>query len=352
MRSASPADLAACRASLRGGSRSFHVASKFLPRDTADAAIALYAFCRLADDLIDQEHAEGGSGAALAELRERLRLASAGSPLDVPTDRAIAWLMPRYGIPYALMDALLDGFAWDAARRQYESYSDVVAYSTRVAGTVGAMMALLMDVRGAAAVARAIDLGVAMQLSNIARDVGEDARAGRLYLPRAWLREAGIDPDGFLARPVFSPALGEVVTRLLVAAERLYLRADAGIAALPSRCRPGIRAARVLYREIGCEVARAGGDSVSRRAVVPASRKARVLARGIMPAPVVAAHATAPVIPEARFLVDAVLAAPWRPAPSASAQARPAMSLDERVAWVFDLFGRLEGMQVGQTRPT
>ena len=135
---------------------------------------------------------------------------------------------------------------------------DLYAYAARVAGTVGAMMAVLMGQRSADVVARACDLGVAMQLSNIARDVGEDARAGRIYLPLDWLWEAGIDPDAWLKEPVFTEALGSVVMRLLEAADVLYRRADDGIANLPADCRPGISAARHLYAGIGHQVAARG----------------------------------------------------------------------------------------------
>ena len=96
-------------------------------------------------------------------------------------------------------DALFEGLQWDCEGRRYEDLEALHAYAARVAGAVGVMMALLMGVRDADALARACDLGVAMQLTNIARDVGEDARAGRLYLPLDWLREAGLDPAAFLA---------------------------------------------------------------------------------------------------------------------------------------------------------
>ena len=259
------ADLAACRTLLRGGSRSFHAASLLLPRSVRDPATALYAFCRLADDAIDQD---SGRLAALARLRERLARAYDGRPLPIPADRALAAVLARFAIPRELPEALLEGFAWDAAGRRYETLSDLTAYAVRVAGTVGAMMAMLMGVRAPQVVARACDLGVAMQFSNIARDVGEDAAAGRLYLPVQWLREAGIDPDAWLARPTFSPALGGVVQRLLAEAEALYARAGSGVRRLPLGCRPGIGAARLLYAEIGHEVLRRGGDSVGGRAVV------------------------------------------------------------------------------------
>src|SRR6202012_4095934 len=106
-------------------------------------------------------------------------------------------------------------------------------------------------------VERACDLGVAMQLTNIARDVGEDARAGRLYLPLQWLRDAEIDPELWLANPTFTPEIAAIVQRLLDIADALYDRATFGIAHLPLSCRPGIYAARALYAEIGRELERA-----------------------------------------------------------------------------------------------
>ncbi|HEY0422939.1 MAG TPA: phytoene/squalene synthase family protein, partial [Rhodopila sp.] len=268
-------DLNACRTLLRGGSKSFDAAARLLPRSVRDPAIALYAFCRDADDTID---AATGS---LDRLRERLALAYEGRPLATPSDRAFARVVERFAMPRALPDALLEGFGWDEEGRRYRDLSELRAYAVRVAGTVGAMMAVLMDVRDPPRLAAAIDLGVAMQLSNIARDVGEDARNGRLYLPLDWLAEAGIDPDAFLARPQYSAALGAVVRRLLDAADAHYRQATAGIVHLPPRCRLGIGAAQLLYAEIGREVARRGMDSVSARAVVSGRRKIGVLAAGL-----------------------------------------------------------------------
>ena len=234
-------DLSECRATLRGGSKSFDAASKLLPKSVCEPAVALYAFCRAADDLID---ADGGA-ASLPWLRERLDMIYSGRPLDIPCDRAFAHVVRRFAIPRELPEALLEGFAWDAEGRRYADLSGVRAYSVRVAGTVGAMMAVLMGVRDSRRLAAAVDLGVAMQLSNICRDVGEDARNGRLYLPMDWLTEAGIDPAAFLAQPRFTPALGGVIWRLLETADSYYRRAEAGIAELPFGCRFGIAAARL-----------------------------------------------------------------------------------------------------------
>ena len=127
-----------------------------------------------------------------------------------------------------------------------------------------------------------LDLGVAMQLTNIARDVGEDARIGRLYMPLQWLRGAGIEPGGFVANPRFDEALATVIRRLLESAEALYVRSDAGLARLPTGCRPGMTAARLMYAEIGHELARRGFDSVTQRTVVPWPRKARILADALL----------------------------------------------------------------------
>ena len=331
-----PADLAACRATLANGSRTFLAASWLLPRSVRDAACALYAFCRIADDAVDR-CADGRVDLAVATLRERLDAIYAGTPHDDAADRALAVVVREHRIARTLPDALIDGFAWDAEGRRFETIEDLHGYAARVAGSVGAMMALLMGARTPSAMARACDLGVAMQLSNIARDVGEDARLGRLYLPLAWMRDAGLDPDAWLANPVHSPALGSVVRRLLDEADGLYARVGAGIAQLPAACRPGINAARHLYAAIGHEVARSGLDAVGRRAVVPARRKVRLLVTstigGVLPA---VATTDAPPLAATAFLVDAAADRSTR----TSAGVR--RGVGARAVWTLELFERLE----------
>ncbi len=323
-------DLAACRAMLRGGSRSFHAASRLLPRRVMQPATALYAFCRVADDLVD---AAGGGAGALDGLHRRLDAVYAGAPANQPPDRALAAVVASHRLPRALLDGLLDGFAWDAAGRQYQDLHELQTYAARVAGTVGAAMAVLMGARGPEVVARACDLGVAMQLSNIARDVGEDARAGRLYLPRAWLQDAGIDPDAWLARPRFTPALGEVVIRLVATADAFYQRAEPGIAALPWDCRPGIGAASRLYAAIGHRVLAAGGNSINSRAVVPAGGKFVLLGRAVAAAMLPGGSVAAPPAPAVRHLVAAVAATPAPPAAPGG------------LVWLIELFAELDSRQ-------
>jgi len=319
-------DLLACQRSLVDGSRSFLAASRILPREVARAACALYAFCRLADDSVDGASEGHGAGAAraapradaLADLHDRLDRIYAGEPRDEAADRAFAAVVARYRIPRAWPAALLEGFEWDASGRQYEDLSQVRAYAARVAGSVGAMMARVMGVQSRAALARACELGVAMQLTNIARDVGEDARLGRLYLPRAWLRTAGIDPDAWLAQPAFTPALGAVINRLLEEARHRYEGGATGIAQLPRGCRPGIQAAALLYADIGRTVEERGFDSVTARAVVRPARKLQLLALASLAslASRSQSHGTPPH--EIDFLVDASGLPLHAPAPPAS----------------------------------
>ncbi|WP_209424950.1 15-cis-phytoene synthase [Pararhodobacter sp. SW119] len=307
-----PAELAHCREAIRTGSLSFHAASKLLPRHVRDPALALYAFCRLADDAVDEltETDEVSKAQAVLRLGERLDDVYAGRPWNAPVDRAFATLVADFELPRALPDALLEGLAWDAQNRRYATLSDVQAYSARVAAAVGAMMCVLMRVRDADRLARACDLGVAMQLTNIARDVGEDARARRLYLPLDWMNEAGIDPDRFLDNPRFSPALADVVGRLLAHADRLYLRAEPGIADLPLSCRPGIFAARHVYAGIGSALRLQGCNSIAGRARTGRGQKlfwlglslVRSAAAHLMPR---AATLHARPLPEVAFLVEA-----------------------------------------------
>lgn len=335
---ASAADLAACRNLLRGGSRTFFAATYILPRSLSEPASALYAFCRVADDAVD---VHGGRLTVLARLRERLDRAYAGRPLPLPVDRAFADTVAQYAVPRQLPEALLEGLAWDAQGRRYEDLGQLTEYAIRVAGSVGAMMSVLMGVREPHLIARACDLGVAMQFTNIARDVGEDARAGRLYLPLDWLRDEGIDPDAWLASPTFSPKLGSIVRRLLKQADTHYARSGPGIAALPWSSQPGIRAAALIYAEIGREVERRRYDSVSGRAVVDARTKAKLLAQAVLMTLAARGGDFVAPLPAAQILIDAVTATGPAGRRQMPVDGRERVSF-ARMVWLISLFERLE----------
>jgi phytoene synthase len=333
------ADIAACRSILRSGSKSFFAASLLLPKRVRDPASALYAFCRLADDAVDLS---ADPRQALARIRYRLDRAYAEAPLPDPVDRAFAAVVAAHAIPRAVLDALFDGFAWDVDRRRYGALTELEAYAVRVAGTVGVMMTLLMGVRDSAVLARACDLGVAMQLTNIARDVGEDARAGRLYLPQHWLIEAGIDPDEFLRRPAHSAALGQVVARLLGVADTYYARANAGIAELPADCRSAIRAASLIYSRVGRRVAACRYNAIDGRAVVGKAQKVALIALAYRRSRAFTNELAAPAIHAARDLITVSAAARTNvmqtPAPNRMWRSK----LEDNLVRILDLFERLE----------
>ncbi|WP_375279507.1 15-cis-phytoene synthase [Pseudooctadecabacter sp.] len=300
-------DLNHCREAIRTGSYSFHAASRLLPAAVRDPALVLYAFCRLADDEVDEgDHKRR----AVLSLQDRLDAIYAGRPKDAPEDRAFASVVEEFDMPKALPDALLEGLAWDAQERRYDDLSGVRDYSARVASAVGVMMCVLMRVRDADALARACDLGVAMQLTNIARDIGEDACAGRIYLPLDWFDEAGLDVEAFLADPQATPDVRRMARRLLAEAKRLYLRSEAGVPALPRNSRMGIYAARFIYAGIGHEVRRAGHDSITQRAHTSKAQKIGWMGQAMLRTGVSLITPRSPILharplDEVAFLVDA-----------------------------------------------
>ena len=333
-------DLAACEELMQGGSKSFFAASSLLPQRVRLPAIALYAFCRVADDAID-EHADDPQ--AMQKLEQRLKAIYDGQPQDIIEDRAMALVAQRFGLPRELPEALLEGFSWDAAERHYETLEDLHHYCARVAGSVGAMMVIIMGIKNPQAIARACELGNAMQLTNIARDVGDDARNGRLYLPRAWMRQVGIDPHTWLSNPQFTPALGDVIGRLLLEADRLYQRGSSGISALPRDCRGAILAAATIYAEIGRVIASREMNSVDSRAVVGNTRKLTLLCIAKARAQLPTRNDNEAPLPAIQYLVDACALAGERKINGISPK-----SFDERCEWVIDLFERLStpGRQV------
>jgi len=222
-----PAIVDASRLIIQKGSKSFAAAAKFFDVETRENAYLLYAWCRHCDDVIDnqqlgfngQPQTADATQDALAELREKTLAAIQNRPSDDDIFEGLRYVLRRNEIPGRYPLELLDGFAMDATRHQYRSLGDTLQYCYYVAGVVGIMMASVMGARGATVLQRATDLGIAFQLTNIARDVREDAEIGRVYLPGDWLKEAGIPPDKIL-KPQYAGARVQVVNRLLQEADR------------------------------------------------------------------------------------------------------------------------------------
>jgi phytoene synthase len=331
------ADLDACVEMMRGGSKTFFAASRFLPQRVRSASIALYAFCRVADDMVDQG---GVIEDSLRVLHHRLDLIYAGTPIDTVEDRALSIVVHRHALPRHLLDALLDGFAWDGHGRQYDTMEDLHGYAARVAGSVGAMMCWIMGPQQASTLARACELGVAMQLTNIARDVGEDARNQRIYLPLQWMREEGLQPVDWMKNPVCNPGVQRVIHRVLDEADRLYKRSMAGIAELPRDCRCAILAAGLIYGEIGNELRRLDLDSVNHRAVVSGFRKTLLLTQARLQAGWIFTQRHPPLpLAGIAYLVDNCQSTTTK---RMNLEGFPNRDMPQRIEWMLSLFEHLE----------
>ncbi len=263
-------DRLACRAWIKEHSKSFFLSSLLLPVRVRQGAWALYAFCRRADDAVDDEPSRSEALRKVDGLRRRLESVyrQDAEAQDHPVDRAFAVIAQRYDIPRALPEALLAGMEMDARGTSYDSEDELLGYCFRVASTVGLMMTRIMGCAADVAWLRAADLGVAMQLTNIARDVGEDARRGRVYLPLDLLEACKLSPQQVLDATRASAPLREAVCRLLARADAHYRAADLGVPLLPRSCRFAIRASRLIYSRIGDQIARNGYDSLTQRAHV------------------------------------------------------------------------------------
>ena len=300
-----PKDLKECYDIIEKGSHSFYAASKVLPKKIRDSAIVLYSFCRIVDDSIDETSSKDK---ALKELFKRLDAVYEGIPQNNPSDRCFSRLVKFYEMPKQLPLALLEGMDWDTREKEYKTLSELRAYCARVASTVGVMMCVLMRVRDKDILARACDLGVAMQLTNIVRDIGEDARNGRLYIPLDWMAKYGLDKKQFLKKPKTSRELGLIAKRLLEEARRLYKRSESGLFGLPTSCQPGIYAARYIYEGIGKHIEAVQYDSINRRAKTSGSEKITLLAFSFLKTftskiSPVSAVVHAPPLREVKFLI-------------------------------------------------
>jgi phytoene synthase len=284
-------DTAYAKASIAKGSKSFAAASRLLPADVRDDVVRLYAWCRAADDLIDGQELGHGervvhdAAARLRFLREMTDEALAGRPTGDAVFDGFGAVARRHGITPPLAHDLLDGFAMDVDGRTYATEDELAAYCYGVAGAVGVMMALVIGVApdDGDTLDRASDLGLAFQMTNIARDVVADARTGRVYLPTAWLAEAGLAPSPqAVADPVNAAAVWAVAARLVAAADRYYASARVGIARLPFRVAWAIASASAVYRAIGTRRRAAGPTGIARRVGTGPTTKAGLIAKAAL----------------------------------------------------------------------
>ncbi|WP_062013222.1 phytoene/squalene synthase family protein [Aureimonas sp. AU4] len=274
--------------SIAAGSKSFAAAARLFDGATRGDVVRLYAWCRHCDDVADGQ--EGGHltgarpdapiGERVAGLRRDTDRELGGDTEGLhPSFAALSEVVRRHALPPALLHEHLKGFELDAGGRRYETLDDLLLYCWHVAGVVGVLMGRVMGVRDEAVLDRACDLGLAFQLTNIARDVVEDAGEGRVYLPLAWLREEGVAPDD-LADPAHAGVVARLRRRLVEAAEPYYASARQGIDRLPRRSAWAIGTAERVYRRIGLKLVQAGEGAHGRRISTSKGEKAAAILAG------------------------------------------------------------------------
>jgi phytoene synthase len=273
-----------CRWMITQGSKSFSLAARLFDSDTRDAAFFLYGWCRYCDDQVDRagiEESREQLEQRLAKLSEATRSVFSGTDQEQAVFIAMQYIVQRYSIPAHYALELIEGMAMDARGTRYQTFNDLALYCYRVAGTVGLMMSHVMGLRDEQALKHAADLGIAMQLTNIARDITEDASMDRIYLPLEWLEEAGIAPEE-IAEVKNRPKLALITKRLLQEAERYYLSGDAGLWHLSFRSACAVAAARHVYSEIGSLLLHRGPSAWDQRSYVTGARKLWVILGGVL----------------------------------------------------------------------
>ena len=263
------------REAIEEGSKSFAAASKLFDRDTRERVWLLYAWCRRCDDLADAQE-KGGELGDQSDAAKRIRAirllterAFEGLPTADPAFDAFGLVAQETGLTREMAEDVIMGFELDAVGWRPRSEMDLARYCYHVAGAVGVMMAVVMGIPkdDRWMLDRACDLGIAFQLANIARDLGEDDRADRCYLPLDWLAEEDIEP-GQLMKPHHRGELADLAARLIERMERHEAAARLGAARLPFRSRWAILAAARIYGAIGREVRARGPRAWDRRVVI------------------------------------------------------------------------------------
>jgi phytoene synthase len=276
----SATDAEVCRALVRRHARTFALASRLLPQEKRRGAFALYATCRAADDIVDLGSPTQAAG-RLDELWRRTQESLRGPSSD-PVLRELAWAVNRFQVPVVALQELFEGLRRDLVHVGVDSWSDLEHYCEGVAGCVGEMVCAVFGVRPGAdhrrVVRQARTLGVAMQLTNILRDVGEDARRGRCYLPADELAQFGLSREVVLGADMGQhwTAWRSFMAFQIERARRRYDEAIQGVAFLEPDAVAGALACAGGYAEILRAIERREYDTLSARVFAPRFQQIRV----------------------------------------------------------------------------
>ena len=268
-----------CHRETKRHARSFYFASMALPGEKKRAAYAVYAFCRYADDLVDRAPSAEGIKALLARVAADFDRMVSGEMVEPPFAPAFGWAVRRFGIEKQPFLDLLKGVAMDLEPMRIGDWPQLRDYCYHVASVVGLIMAQIFELRDPAGREQAIDLGIAMQLTNIVRDVGEDYAMSRVYLPADEMARHGVSAAD-LADPATSKPLRELLREQIARARTYYQRAECGIPKLADDgSQLTVWIMRHVYAGILEEVERAEYDILHRRMATSLPRKLRLAAR-------------------------------------------------------------------------
>ena len=271
------------------GSKSFRFASQIFDEATRECSWLLYAWCRACDDVTDGQTLGHDAISPidpverLAFLRTKPDDAVAGRATGLAAFDAFATVVRECTIPASLAADHLTGFARDAAGWNPADEEELLSYCYQVAGAVGVMMAHIMGVPAGErdTLNRAADLGIAFQLANIARDIVEDAKVGRRYLPDNWLAEEGLT-GADLADRRHRPALARIAKRLAALADRYRLSSKVGAARLPFRSRWAVLSAARIYGAVATRAVKLGEEAWNTRISIPHREKFALVLMALM----------------------------------------------------------------------
>ncbi len=275
-----------CRNITRKYAKTFYLATRFLPHHKQRSIFAIYGLCRFLDNLVDEAEDLVADNPVklqeveqtLSEWKEKLQLTYEGKPSDNPILLSFADVLRRHHIAISLPYELIDGVAMDLTKNRYESFDELYDYSYKVASVVGLMISEVFGYSGKAALKHAVDLGIAMQLTNILRDVGEDLQRDRIYLPAEDLRRFGVSEDDLFGHRM-SDEFRDLMRFQIARARSYYSSADKGIPMLASDSQVPVRLARHNYARILDQIEANGYDVFTHRAYLSLSRKMAILPR-------------------------------------------------------------------------
>ncbi len=270
-----------CRKITQQASKTFYWGSIFLPQPKRRAVWAVYAFCRIVDDIVDEAitprtgHLKGSTSPqkALDDWRRSLERIYRGTVApDEPVQRAWSDMLEMYPVPLQPALELLDGVEMDLQIKRYQTFEELALYCYRVAGTVGLLTSPIFGYQDEAALYYAVDLGIALQLTNILRDIGEDARRDRIYLPLDEMERFGYSECDLMAGKI-NEAFRNLVQFQIARADEYYQRSLPGIAMLDVDCRLAVRLSGTLYRRILDRISCNNYNVFTQRASVPLQTK-------------------------------------------------------------------------------